>query len=310
MSKSTTVYNYLPDESLALGHSAALNRFIVITPACKKVVKVERDQNSFISLNCPACHHRREQTEINAALKAQKIMPTPHQTQKYAENNNLCVPSLMLESCLLGIEYVPNESVEVEVEVPCLAWIWNYLKRDEQSWQLYAVQDYSDSLEEELTLTPYLLGNVYKHTAGICFAKKVKRGSGITAPKKPNSTSEAYNVYWDSPFTKETSNPNITLLEEWIKNYSPDFSDSVTLNKSQYSTWIEKPVNSIYLWTTSDKTLGYYPFIQAESALIGMKPTLTAEAWLISYDGIWAVKIGRPDSSTKVYPLLYTSESK
>ena len=187
-----TIYCLVPKVSIESYVDLVHQRVITITPPTRKKIRVQLDKQSFRDRHCNSCTLKIAESDLIKAMKDAHIMPSTLNKITYCSNNGLCTSSdQMLSLCPAGHSF--NTLEEVEVNVPKLLWVYNWNVTGKEQFKLYAVKE-EDT--DNYSIVPYLLSNVYtKPLACISWPKNQSR---------PNNLKQAYQTYWDSPFSDES----------------------------------------------------------------------------------------------------------
>jgi hypothetical protein len=320
-----TKYCTLPPNTVAAGHDVITHSFYAITEPHKVKVQVSvpSPEVLFFKTKCiNGCPFYKTQNEIVDTIKRQNLVPTEARIITYCENNNVCNGSvLMQQECKAGHILTTTGIVEVEKELPYLLWVWSYKAKGKQQWRLYYVHNFnysdpvsltSDLLYEEerreYKIYPYLLPNVYSNPAGsICW----KMSSGSSNNKIPKDIIEAYYTFFNSPFTNETTPPNIEDLVSYTELYDPledELSKPEIFVTNQITNWITPKSDKVTLmYSNEEEIINTFPNRVVggkDSIFVELEDTETPTMFLATLNEATCLKTGKLKGKS-VSKLLY-----
>lgn len=295
MAVKKTHYTNLPPHTSSFLYSNGF--FYVKTNAHNITVKVSLDSEDFAKTYCNAgCEYFRETQDVVERIKrdpsvTDKTNITSRLVANYCLRNGVCTGSTILqEECMAGNKLSGDN--ELEVEMPALLWVWNTNKTNAKALGVYAEA-------EENVYKPLDYPNIYPD-GSVCW----KNRSTGKENRLPQDIEQAYNLLFESPFNKETSKPNINIIEA-LKNPKPlEDGDDIIELIPQAENWQSKTDDTFALMTTTDSSvISKYPsVVTKDSTELNAVFTLTdnPDIFLAKVGDITCIKKGKLKSNTKV----------
>lgn len=285
-----TIYCLLPNIAETSYVDLNTQRVITITPSTKKRIRVQLDKNSFRSKHCDTCSIKVTESDLNKAMKNAGLMSTSLNKISYCNTHNLCTGSdQMLGLCPAGHNITTLE--EILIDVPKLLWIYNWNMTGKEQFKLYAVKHEDTDYFE---VVPYLLSNVYtKPLACISWPKNQSR---------PVNLKQAYNSYWDSPFSDESwvVDTQQSYIEH-LTNYNALNNDAVlTLETSGLGYLKFSNVEGIF-FSEDEKIVNSVPKrINSLNHLLGTIKQGASNNWLFTINNALFNKAGKLSGTAKL----------
>jgi hypothetical protein len=283
-----TVYCLLPRVSKETYVDVINKKVITVTPSEKRTIKVQLDKHSFRQRFCESCELKITEKELNRQLRASKIMESTLNKLTYCNEHKLCTSSdQMLALCPAGNTFTKLE--EVTVNIPELVWVFSWDASGKEQFKLFAVKekDY-----EKLTVTPYLMSNVYtKPLACISWPKNQSR---------PTNLKQAYHTYWDSPFSDESwvVDTNSSFIEH-LTNYNALEAESTSYVYTEGLRVFTECEGVFY--TEDSKILGDIPKrVNNLSHALGSIKQGASNNWLVTINNHLFNKTGKLTGTAKL----------
>lgn len=285
-----TIYCLLPKVSEKSYVDLTNHRVITITPPTQKKIRVQLDKQSFRSRHCDTCPLKVAEGNLVKAMKTAGIMTSSLNKISYCNTNNLCTGSdQMLALCPAGHNITTLE--EVVVDVPKLLWVYNWNITGKEQFKLYAVKE-EDT--HSYTVVPYLLSNVYtKPLACISWPKNQTR---------PANLRQAYNTYWDSPFSDESwvVDNQHSYIEHLTKYNALANEEVLTLNTEGLGYMEFSGVDGIF-YSEDEKIVSSVPRrVNSLTTLLGSIKQGASNNWLITINNSLFNKAGKLSGTAKL----------
>jgi hypothetical protein len=293
MSKKS-IFCLTPKNSVAIGYNFENDSIIAITAPKKHSIKIELDKTSFRNMFCEKCSLIITEPELSSRLKAEKILTSAVNKISYSVRNNVCTSSdQMLTMCPAGNSL--SSFFTLEVDAPELLWIYNTKVTGKEQFKLFALK----RDEDDLYIKPYLFSNVYSKPAGC-----------ISWPKnqpRPNNLEQAYNLYWDSPFSNESTvldplNPIDSHLD-YLQTYDPnqDINFEWTYFNGDKINWLDATQQGIY-YSNDSSVINSFPnrVTLNKNYILGTIKEGVEGNWLFKINNYLLTKTGKLTGTSKL----------
>lgn len=289
-----TVYCLTPQDAESVFINTDKGTVYAITPACEKKIKVQLDKESFRNRHCDTCNFRIDSNQLRDKMKAAKVMSSTLNKLSFCQQNNLCTSSdQMLALCPAGHNLTDFEYITISV--PKLLWVYNFNLSGKELFKLYAVEDEQGL---DLTVRPYLLSNVYTNPkACISWPKNQSR---------PTNLRQAYNTYWESPFSEESwvVRPNMTYIEH-LNTYdvfSTEEEPDYLLNFKTRNIQLDMTNSDGVFYSSDEKLINSIPkrFRDSDNHLLGSIQLGASNNWLFKINDHLFTKNGKLSGTAKL----------